>query len=126
MRLKILIPAGLFLDRLVDKVLAESTKGGFCLLPNHIDTASALAPGILTYEVEGQAHHLAVNGGVLVKKGDSVRVSSRAAVAGELGELEAEVLRMQDEASEAEKSARSAVAKLEAGFVRTLIEVETT
>ena len=54
-----------------------------------------------------------------------MRVSSRAAVAGELGKLEAEVLRMQDEAAEAEKSARSAVARLEAGFVRTLIEVET-
>ena len=126
MRLKILVPAGLFLDRLVDKVLGESTQGGFCLLPNHIDTASALAPGILTYVAEGEPYHLAVNGGVLVKKGDAVRVSSRAAVAGELGKLEAEVLRMQDEAAEAEKSARSAVARLEAGFVRTLIEVETT
>ncbi|WP_320008506.1 F0F1 ATP synthase subunit epsilon [Maridesulfovibrio sp.] len=126
MRLKILLPAGLFLDRPVDKILAESILGGFCLLPNHIDAASALAPGILTYESEGEQHHLALNGGVLVKKGDAVRISSRAAVAGELGELEAEVLRMQDEAAEAEKSARSAVAKLEAGFVRSLIEVETT
>lgn len=126
MRLKILLPAGLYLDRQVDKILSESTRGGFCLLPNHIDTASALAPGILTYEADGESHHLAVNGGVLVKKGDAVRVLSRAAVSGELGELETEVLRMQDEAAEAEKSARSAVAKLEAGFVRTLIEVETT
>lgn len=125
MKLKILVPAGVFLDCLVDKVLAESTQGGFCLLPNHIDTASALAPGLLTYEAEGEAYHLAVNGGVLVKKGDAVRVSSRAAVAGELGELEIEVLRMQNEAAEAERSAQSAVAKLEAGFVRTLIEVET-
>ena len=125
MRLKILIPAGLFLDRPVDKILAESTRGGFCLLPNHIDTASALAPGLLTYESEGEQHHLAVNGGVLVKKGDAVRISSRAAVAGQLGGLEAEVIRMQDEAAEAEKSARSTVAKLEAGFVRSLIEVET-
>lgn len=125
MRLKILVPAGLFLDSPADKILAESTQGCFCLLPKHIDMASALAPGILTYVADGKSYHLAVNGGVLVKKGDAVRISSRAAVAGELGELESEVLRMQKEAAEAEKSARSAVAKLEAGFVRTLIKVET-
>ncbi|MDX9964586.1 F0F1 ATP synthase subunit epsilon [Desulfobacter postgatei] len=125
MRLKILVPAGLFLDRPVDKILAESTQGGFCLLPKHIDMASALAPGILTYVAGGEPHHLALNGGVLVKKGDAVRISSRAAVAGGLGELEAQVLRMQNEAAKAENSARKAVAKLEAGFVRTLIKVET-
>ncbi|WP_319760226.1 F0F1 ATP synthase subunit epsilon [Maridesulfovibrio sp.] len=125
MELRILVPAGLFLDVSVDKITAESTQGGFCLLPNHIDIASALVPGLFTYVVEGEEHHLALNGGALVKKGNAVRVSSRAAVAGQLGELEIEVMRMQDEASEADKSARSAVAKLEAGFVRTLIEVET-
>ena len=125
MRLKILVPAGLFLDRAVEKILAESTQGWFCLLPKHIDMASALTPGILTYVADGKSYHLAVKGGVLVKKGDMVRISSRAAVAGELGVLEFEVLRMQDEATEAEKSARRAVAKLEAGFVRTLIKVET-
>ena len=73
MRLKILVPAGLFLDCPVDKILAESTQGGFCLLPKHIDMASALAPGILTYVADGRSYHLAVNGGVLVKKGDAVR-----------------------------------------------------
>ncbi|WP_432737502.1 F0F1 ATP synthase subunit epsilon [Maridesulfovibrio sp. FT414] len=125
MRLKILLPTGLFLDRIVDKVLAESSVGGFCLLPKHIDMASTLAPGILTYFEEGEPNYLAVNGGVLVKQGDAVRISSRGAVAGELGELQNEVERMQDEAVEADKSARSAVARLEAGFVRSLIEVET-
>ncbi|CCO24771.1 ATP synthase F1, epsilon subunit [Maridesulfovibrio hydrothermalis] len=125
MKLKILLPSGIYLDRTVDKVLAESMHGGFCLLPNHIDMASALAPGIFTYFSDGQPSHLAVDAGVLIKKGDTVRISSRAAVAGELGELESEVRRMQYEAAEAEKSARKAVAKLEAGFVRSLIEVET-
>jgi F-type H+-transporting ATPase subunit epsilon len=126
MNLKILLPSGVFLDRIVEKVKAESSLGGFCLLPRHIDMASALAPGILTYFEDGEPNHLAVNGGVLIKQGDSVRISSRAAVSGELGELQEEVGRMQDEAVEAEKSARSAVARLEAGFVRSLIEVETS
>lgn len=125
MKLKIMLPSGIYLDRMVEKVKAESCVGGFCLLPNHIDMASALAPGILTYFAEGEFFHLAVDGGVLVKKGDSVRISSRTAVAGNLGELELEVKHMQDAAAEAEKSARSTVAKLEAGFVRSLIEVET-
>ncbi len=125
MNLKIVLPSGIYLDRTVDKVQAESISGGFCLLPNHIDMASALAPGILTYLAEGEYFHLAVDGGVLVKHSDSVRISSRMAVAGNLGELEREVVRMQDNAAEAEKSARSTVAKLEAGFVRSLIEVET-
>lgn len=125
MKLKILLPSGIYLDRSVEKVQAESCMGGFCLLPNHIDMATALAPGILTYFSDGDPNYLALDGGVLVKKEDCVRISSRAAVSGELGELEVEVRRMQDEAAEAEKSARTTVAKLEAGFVRSLIEVET-
>ncbi|WP_320170559.1 F0F1 ATP synthase subunit epsilon [Maridesulfovibrio sp.] len=125
MRLKIILPSGIFLDRRVDRIRAESSRGGFCLLPRHIDIASALVPGILTYFENGKPVHLAVDSGLLVKQGDLVRVSARAAVAGELGELQLEVERMQTDASEAEKSARSAVAKLEAGFVRGLIEVET-
>lgn len=124
MKLKILLPSGVFMDRVVDRIVAESSMGGFCLLPRHIDLASSLVPGILTYFVGGEPAYLAVDGGVLVKQGDSVRISSRAAVAGELGELQSEVMRMQEEASEAEKTARSAVARLEAGFVRSLIEVE--
>ncbi len=125
MKLKILLPSGVFLDRIVDKVLAESSLGGFCLLPKHLDMASSLAPGILTYFEDGEPNYLAVDGGVLVKQGESVRISARVAVSGELGKLQAEVERMQEDAAEAEKSARSAVARLEAGFVRSLIEVET-
>ncbi len=125
MKLKILLPSGVFLDCEADKIVAECKRGGFCLLPNHIDMATALSAGILTYFHQGKETNLAVDTGVLIKKGDLVRISSRAAVEGEIGKLESEVDHMLDDASEAEKAARTTVAKLEAGFVRSLIEVET-
>ncbi|OEU65209.1 MAG: F0F1 ATP synthase subunit epsilon [Desulfovibrio sp. S3730MH75] len=125
MKLKIMLPSGVFLDCEVDKIVAECKRGGFCLLPNHIDMATALSAGILTYFHQGKTTNLAVDTGVLIKKGELVRISSRAAVKGEIGKLESEVNRMLDDASEAEKAARTTVAKLEAGFVRSLIEVET-
>ncbi|MBI9113112.1 F0F1 ATP synthase subunit epsilon [Maridesulfovibrio ferrireducens] len=125
MKFKIMLPSGIFLDCEADKIVAECTIGGFCLLPNHVDMATALSPGILTYYHQGTAISLAVDAGILIKKGRLVRISSHAAVKGELGELELEVDRMLEDASEAEKAARTTVAKLEAGFIRSLIEVET-
>lgn len=124
MKLEIMLPSGVFLDTEVDKVVAECSHGNFCLLPRHIDMSTALVPGIFSYVAEGEVYHLAVDSGVLVKQGESIRVASRAAVTGEIGTLEEEVRKMEEEAGDAEKSARSAVAKLEANFVRGLIEVE--
>ena len=37
MKLKILIPTEVLVDREVTKVIAEAENGNFCLLPHHIE-----------------------------------------------------------------------------------------
>ncbi len=62
MRLRIFQPSEVFLDTEVTKVVGESPAGSFCLLPRHIDMATGLVPGILSYESEkGEEFFLALD-----------------------------------------------------------------
>lgn len=126
MRLKVLLPTHVLIDQAVTKVIAEAENGFFCLLPRHVDFVTALAPGMLSFiSAEDEEEFLAVDEGILVKCGPEVLVSTRNAVAGpDLGALRqtiAEQFRLLDER---EKMTRSALAKLEADFVRRFINLE--
>jgi len=80
-------------------------------------------PGILTYRTSGRRENfMAVNGGILVKQGDTVEVATRMAVSGELGTLHETVNRFINDMDERERRARAAVARLEADFVRRFVE----
>ncbi len=119
------MPKSVLLDRKVDKVTAEAVNGEFCMLPRHIDFVTALAPGIMSFVVDGNETFVAVDGGVLVKQGDSVIVSSPRAVVGPgLGELQETVLSEFIKIDDSERRARSAMAKLEADIVRKFIEMD--
>jgi F-type H+-transporting ATPase subunit epsilon len=122
MKLKIYIPSAVFLEAEVLKVMAESPRGHFCLLPRHIDVVTALVPGILSYVTAAEERFVAVDSGILVKKGDEVLVSTRHAAGGTLGELKREVDRMLVDIDEHERKTRSSVARLEADFVRRFVE----
>jgi F-type H+-transporting ATPase subunit epsilon len=127
MKLKVLLPTEVFVDEAVSKVTAEAANGSFCLLPRHIDFVTALVPGLLSFETdeEGEEVFLAVAEGVLVKSGQEVLVSVRNAVrGGELGELRRIVKEKFMVLDEKEKTARTAMAKIEAGFVRRFLEVQ--
>lgn len=122
-RLKILLPTKIFLNEDVLQVAAESALGGFTLKPRHIDMATVIVPGIMSYTSKDERIvFLAVDRGVVVKRGSEVTVASHNAVRGELGMLEKEVHKMLDISDERERSARSAVARLEADFVRRILE----
>ena len=130
MRLRVMLPSEILVDREVSKVVAEGENGSFCLLPRHMDFVSALAPGILAFVSdesgggEEREEFVAVDEGVLVKCGDEVLVSVRNAAAGAgLGELRKTVREKFAVLDERQKAARSAVAGLEAGFVRRFIEL---
>jgi F-type H+-transporting ATPase subunit epsilon len=124
MRLRIFLPHKELLDSETEKIKAESSMGYFTLKPRHIDMTSTLVPSILSYTNNaGKNEYVAVDHGLLVKQGDMVKVVSRRAFLGELGQLEAEVRRMTEIEDERERSARSAVARLEADFVRRFMEV---
>ncbi|MBN2265579.1 MAG: F0F1 ATP synthase subunit epsilon, partial [Candidatus Aminicenantes bacterium] len=60
MKLKVLLPEGIFLDAEVSRVAAEAENGAFVILPRHVDWVTALVPGILSYDAGGEEAFLAV------------------------------------------------------------------
>lgn len=126
MRLKVLLPSEVLLDAPVRKIVAEARDGWFGLLPRHIDTVTALVPGVLIYvDSEGVERFLGIDEGILVKCGADVQVSTRNAVRGDdLRSLRQAVRAQFVELGDRERSARSALARLEAGVVRRFIELQ--
>ena len=126
MNLKILLPTQVLVDEEVTKVIAEAQNGSFCLLERHVDFTAALVPGLLVFETaEGREVFLALDEGVLVKYGSTVLVSTRQGVRGDdLDELEKTVEGQFKVLDDREKMARSAVAKIEATFVRRFLDIQ--
>lgn len=125
MRLKVLLPFQVFLDKEdVIRIVAETGQGSFGLLPHRLDCVAAMVPGILTYESESEGEvYVAVDEGVLVKTGPEVLVSVRNAFGGsELGAMRAAVEREFRDLDERETGMRSVLARLESGFVRRFME----
>lgn len=126
MRLKLLTPVEVVLDCEISKLVAEAENGFFCLLPRHVDFVTAMVPGVFFYTpVCGDERLLAVDEGTLVKCGSQVLVSVRHAVQGDdLASLEDVVKEVFLDLDDRERQARSALARLEAGAVRRLLQVE--
>jgi len=125
MNLKILLPFQVFAEKTgVSRIVAETREGSFGLLPHRLDCVAALAPGILTYQNEGEGEvYVAVDEGVLVKAGLDVLVSVRDAIAGtDLGRLHEAVDREFVHLNEREQSVRSVMAKMESDFISRLAE----
>lgn len=121
MKLKVLLPFKVFAEKSeVLRVVAETRAGSFGLLPQRLDCAAALVPGILIFETAAEGEVcVAVDEGVLIKSGGDVLVSVRNAIGGtDLDQLRAAVEREFLDLDEQEKSVRSAIAKLETGFIR--------
>jgi len=121
MNFKILLPFQVFAEKTgVARIVAETREGSFGLLPHRLDCVAALVPGILIYQTESGGEVLvAVDEGVLVKTGMDVLVSVRRAISGtDLGQLHAAVEKEFLTLDEKEQSVRSAVAKLETGFLQ--------
>lgn len=125
MRLKILLPTYVLVDEPATKVIAKARNGYFCLLPRHIDFVASLVPGLFSFvSNQEREEFLAVDEGILIKCGQEVLVSTRNAARGaDLGELRITVLEQFAMLDERERLTRSALAKLEADFVRRFIEL---
>ena len=126
MKLKVLLPTAVLIQEDVTRVVAEAHNGFFCLLPRHVDFVAALVPGILSYETGSSREvFLAVDEGILIKCAQEVLVSTRNAVRGpDLGQLKHTVVEKFETLDEREKSARSAMTRIEAGFVRRFLEIQ--
>lgn len=124
MTLKVLLPHKVFSEEQnVLRIVATTPQGAFGILPNRLDCVASLSAGILVVEVEGEEEaYIAVDEGVLVKTGADVRISVRNAMNG----MGLEDLRhaLEDEfiqLDEQEQRMRSALTKMESGFVQRLV-----
>ena len=126
MRLKVFLPTEILLDEEVGKVIARAPNGSFAALPRHIDFVSALVPSVLIYtDNSGAERFLGIDEGIFIKHGKEVMVSTRKAVRGnDLVSLREVVRRDIITLDEHERSARSALARLEAGVIRRFIELQ--
>jgi F-type H+-transporting ATPase subunit epsilon len=123
MHLKILLPFGIFAEKIgVSRIVAETSTGMFGLLPQRLDCVAALTPGILFYETEAEGEvYVAVDEGVLVKTGTDVLVSVHRALSGvDLGRLRDAVEQEFLTLNEHEQSVRSVLAKVESDFIRRM------
>jgi F-type H+-transporting ATPase subunit epsilon len=125
MNLKILLPTEVFLETKASKIVAEAGDGFFGLLPRHVDFVSALVPGIFTYwDKDDNEIFMAIDSGLLVKYGQNVLVSTRNAVCGQdLDELETLIDETFNVIDEQDRTARRAVSRMEADFIRRLVEI---
>lgn len=125
MNLKILLPTEVFLETKASKIVAEAGDGFFGLLPRHVDFVSALVPGIFTYwDKDDNEIFIAIDSGLLVKYGQNVLVSTRNAVCGQdLDELETLIDETFNVIDEQDRTARRAVSRMEADFIRRLVEI---
>ena len=133
MRLKLLLPGEVLVDEEVVSVTGVAPDGTFTLLPGHIDFVSALVPGILSFRAvatgrDGEAgaeSFVAVDDGILVKKGAQVLVSTRQGVwSTDLGELEQTVVEAFERRDRRERQARTILARLESTFMDRFVELQ--
>jgi F-type H+-transporting ATPase subunit epsilon len=125
MHLRIYTPVKRIADRKARKVCGETAMGSYCLLPRHVDLVASQVPGLIAYETEdGKTEWVAVDEGVVVKRGLEVRISVRDATQGAgLEELEEVVTRHYRNLDLKERESRAAASRLEADFVRRFLEM---
>lgn len=125
MKLNILLPFQVFREEAdVVRMVAETVTGSFGILPQRLDCVAALTPGILEYETinDGEVF-VAVDEGILIKAGSEVLVSVRRALGGtDLEHLHAIITEEYLKADDRDAEVRSAMATLEAGFLRRLVD----
>ena len=122
MTLKILLPFKVFMEtKNVKRIVMETSAGSYGLLPQRLDCTAALRPGILLYETLNDVEkYIAIDEGVMIKSGAEVLVSVRNAIGdAPLGKLRSLVEKEMMHLDESEINARSVMAKLETGFIRS-------
>jgi F-type H+-transporting ATPase subunit epsilon len=125
MKLKIITPDCILLDRDVESVYAYSLEGRFGVLPNHTPMIAVLAIGVLCYFIEGKRHCVAVIGGYLQTDGEEVKVLSQAAELGEaIDVLRAEQARKQAEALLHAQQEGSEVPVAKLALVRSIARIK--
>lgn len=122
MHLKILLPFRIYAETEgVSRIVLETAKGSYGVLPQRLDCVTALVPGIFMYEANEEEHYIAIDEGILIKAGQQVLVSVRNAVGGaSLGQLREAVEKEFVKADESETQLREVMDKMENGLVASI------
>jgi len=126
MNVKLSTPTVMMIHRDFKKIVAEGTQGNFCVLPRHTDYLSSLVPGVLILtDEDDRVFYFAIDHGLLVKRGTEVFISVRRAIQGSnLEQLQEAVRNRFLRLDESEKACQTAVASLEASFLRRFLEMQ--
>lgn len=125
MQLKVVLPSKVFLEHgSVRRIVVETPSGSYGLLPQRLDCVSAVATGILTYEIAmGEEVYVAHDEGVLIKHGRQVLISVRSAFTGtDLRLMHDEISEQFLKQGEEESAQRRLETRLENGFLRRFAE----
>lgn len=126
MRVKLVTPNRVEVHEDFDKVIAEGTHGSFCVLPRHIDYLAILTPGILELRNATLPNDrwFAVDRGLLIKQADEISIAVHQAIeSSDLETLQTSVAHRFQRIESVETAGMTAVASLEANFVRRLLEL---
>jgi alternate F1F0 ATPase F1 subunit epsilon len=125
MNLTVATPFSIILSGSTDKINIPTTYGEWCLLPRHADCMLTLVAGVMTYEDGAQTCAVALNGGACIKTGSEVAIATnRAVTSHQLADLSHAVTEQFRREAEEERRTQTAMAKVEIGLIRRLLELE--
>lgn len=126
MQVNIRLPQSLLFSGEILKLTATAENGSFGIWPNHADFVTALLPSVLVLvDQNNKELFFGMDEGLLVKTGHQVDIAVKRAVqSDDLGTLYELLSASFYGADEQERSARTAVSKLELSMVRQMSELQ--
>lgn len=126
LHLKVLIPSKIFLEEGdIKYCIVDTSEGSYGILPNRLDFAAILVPGIMIYKKrDREEEYVAHDKGVIVKTGGEIFISTHQAVKeAELGKLKNILLETTAQLNQKEQHIRNVIEKLEGDITSHLIGV---
>jgi len=120
MQVSLRLPTRLLHEGQALRLVATAENGAFGMLPNHADHVAALVPSVLVLtDADAKEHFFGIDHGLLVKRGHQVDIAVRRAVRGHsLDTLAETIASLFSQIDEEERSARTAMSRLEVDIVR--------
>ncbi|HHX81705.1 MAG TPA: ATPase [Pseudomonadaceae bacterium] len=126
MQVNIRLPQSLLFTGKIRKLTATAENGSFGIWPNHSDFVTALVPSVLVLtDIDNNELLFGMDEGLLVKAGHQVDIAvNRAVQSDDLGSLHELLSASFHRVDEQERSARTAISKLEMNMVRQISELK--
>lgn len=124
LNLKVITPLEVFNIGEVDSIQAEGSEGYFTILPKHADYVSSLKISIFSFKKKDDTTFFAIDGGILAKVGDEVKLSIKNAIKGNnLQDLKNQMTNEFTQIDDNERKTRAALASLEGNIAKLMQEL---